>query len=381
MAMRSSAPDVPPEVYRDADSLPFVPTWWRVLEAAVGILVVYCAAGVYPDERKRLHNRLDELYLRASYAGRGQTSSLMQVIGAIAGLAEKLFDAVWGPSLLSVRAVCVSLSISLGNFLIASGRVDHAAVAALIKSRYGGFLSPDFEFIAIRELSYGFILLLLTLLQAASPPWKRTRYPVLVTVLTLVILADLHSVLFGFDLFERIVRHVFGNSNFDKVREWRLEASVFAVSVSLSTAVDVLVVAITRTGLRLLSRGASVVRTVLILAANAAICVPVYYYFFVYKPDADTAMDWIISANVWKRAMPDVLVMCQVDAGVCAAILLVAGALLVNGFVWFVAERALYGLAEARVLDKREWLWGISVLLLTDASTDYIGRVVKLFSR
>jgi hypothetical protein len=363
-----------------ACTLKFQFMWGRIAEGTVGLLSIYCAGCVYPDERKRLHNRLDELYVRISDARQGQHSLVMRTLGALAGLAERFFNAVWGPALFSLRAVCVSLSASLATLLISAGQTHYKAIIELVQSKYGAFLVPDYRFISFREISYGIIFSLLTLLQAVSPARWRIWYPLLVLVGTVLVVADIHSILFGLDLFERIAGRFFTAPSFNRYEITKFELSAMGLAIVTSTSVDLCVVAITRTGLRWLSDGASVLRTTLVLAINAAVCLPIYYFLFFYRPSVSAFIEWMVYPSVWERALPNVIGMCQIDAGICAAIVVVAVAVVINRLVWFLAERALYGLADAHILDKKVWLWTIGLGMLADAGTGYFSQIIRLFA-
>ena len=94
-------------------------TFSRVIAAGAGCVFLYAAFFLYEDERGRLQNRLEELWIsiddEAQKAKNRSRAFLQEIVRIVSGT----FDKIFGPKILSVRAVVVSLCYSISSYAIA----------------------------------------------------------------------------------------------------------------------------------------------------------------------------------------------------------------------------------------------------------------------
>src|SRR6266849_3677624 len=105
--------------------MPMVVTVLRTLAVLIGSLAFYIAFFMYEDEEGKWQNRIEKLWVtindRAKFTV-GKTSALFNKVSIVV---SRTFDRIFGPKLISLRAVGVSTSYSLaglsllGFFLLA----------------------------------------------------------------------------------------------------------------------------------------------------------------------------------------------------------------------------------------------------------------------
>ena len=83
----------------------------RILSAAIGCVSLYMAFFLYEDERGQLQNRLEELWISIDDEGRKARDRNAAFLRGIVRIVSDAFDRIFGPEILSARAVVVSLCV------------------------------------------------------------------------------------------------------------------------------------------------------------------------------------------------------------------------------------------------------------------------------
>ena len=89
---------------------------FTVLSRVSGLLILYVAIFLYEDEEGRFQNRLEVWWIKVRYGRDRALSIAAEIFAFSAKAASQLFDKVFGPRLLSLRAVSVSLCLSMASF-------------------------------------------------------------------------------------------------------------------------------------------------------------------------------------------------------------------------------------------------------------------------
>lgn len=146
----------------------------RIVSVLVGIFLVYGAALLREDEDKRLENILQKLWERLTSVGEDAIHRHLSFAKQLAHEANRIMDAAYGKSLISMKAATTSLALST---------VSAAIVGALF------FGSPLFDRLlgedAVRLFAYSFALSAVTM-TAVLPALVRSGW--LLRVLTSTVL-------------------------------------------------------------------------------------------------------------------------------------------------------------------------------------------------
>jgi hypothetical protein len=353
----------------------------RIGEGILGVLLMFCAGCLKPEERAKVHNFLDDMYNRTLEASDTQLSGMTRILRAVANVTERVFARLWGDRFFSVRAVFVSLAVSMGLALLSQAQMETMYSGMFARMPHMGVASARFDYAAFREVSYALMLLIFTAAQAAFPRWRTYVFPVAVTVIVTWTYIDLKSFMFGSAALDSIIIHDVGP---DMPQDWDtksplFELEAFAGSVLVSTTLDVLVVALVRTWTRWMSHARSLWPMLAFLGLDAIVCSPFAYLMFFFRPTINYGFDLIAAPDLWWRLWPNILNMSQGDAAVCVLFVVIGATILLNHGLWFIFRRIMFAFSDMKILDRQKWFFTSGVCLLADALTDYGGRLLVLF--
>jgi len=173
------------KAYGAAQSAPTMLLLNRVTEVALiasGIFLIYLGWFTYTDEDKQLQNRAEDLWFRVDELrrrGLGRHEALLLVVAA---RTRTIIDRLLGPSLLSLRAIGVSLCLNGGYFVF------------LLFLFIVLFLSPTRPFSddpsTVEIVFTIFMYATLLVLAACLPAWRPSLWPipVFLSVLHIVVI-------------------------------------------------------------------------------------------------------------------------------------------------------------------------------------------------
>jgi hypothetical protein len=87
----------------------------QVCGSLLGGLLIYASLFLYESDQKRLQNRLEELWIRIDDRSKGADSASKSFATEISLVVERVFDRVFGPTLVSWRAVAVSSCFGIAS--------------------------------------------------------------------------------------------------------------------------------------------------------------------------------------------------------------------------------------------------------------------------
>lgn len=90
----------------------------QILGILAGSLCLYIAFFLYEDEESRVQNALENLWIRVNDRSDRASAFMRHLVAEAAGLSSRAFDAVFGPTLFSIRAVGVSFSYALASMSV-----------------------------------------------------------------------------------------------------------------------------------------------------------------------------------------------------------------------------------------------------------------------
>jgi hypothetical protein len=97
---------------------------WTVIFGTIGLILVYCALFIDETEERKLHNRLEELWVTIDDLGKEAMSHQAAFLRQVSALAEHGLAKLFGPKLLSFKSVasclCFSLASTAWAFLLLS---------------------------------------------------------------------------------------------------------------------------------------------------------------------------------------------------------------------------------------------------------------------
>jgi len=104
----------------------------QILGILAGSLCLYIAFFLYEDEESRVQNALENFWIRVNDRSDRASTFIRHLVTEAAGLSSRAFDAIFGPTLFSMRAVGVSFSYALASMSVyliaATGRANVPAL-------------------------------------------------------------------------------------------------------------------------------------------------------------------------------------------------------------------------------------------------------------
>ena len=299
---------------------------------------------------------------------------------------------VWGAKLFSVRAVAVSLAVSMGIMLIDTSRGDIAWIELVFSPHRWTTLCDRYSWYSYRELSYGAVLLLATAGQAIAPVGARWRTPAFAAFsigVVAVSVVDLRHHLFGDEVYTDYYKALLVDA-WNRIHEVDLsdvmvmpgvtedlELRTLAGAVAISTGLDVIVVALTRTLMRKVSAARSVGPALtMVLAYGALSALFVYIFVVLTAHDLTLVLNLLRKPTIGWSLLPVAFSMSQADAWICGVFFVVGLVTLLNHLLWRALRRFTFGLHDNKIFEQRGWFFKAGVACLAVAAFGWIWSVV-----
>jgi hypothetical protein len=87
----------------------------RVLALAVGLLLVYVAAFTYESTDRRIHSRLEDLWLTLAYGPHAPAGLTQRLVRVVLRLLDGMFSRVFGPGRVTLRTLSAAACIAYGT--------------------------------------------------------------------------------------------------------------------------------------------------------------------------------------------------------------------------------------------------------------------------
>ncbi|HEY6249638.1 MAG TPA: hypothetical protein VI685_06730, partial [Candidatus Angelobacter sp.] len=300
-------------------------------------LLVYIALFMYEDEKGRLQNRLEELWIRIDDRQRAAAARHIAFLKAVLGLLSRGFDSLFGTKIFSLRSIAVTFCFSQASLLL---------------------LLPydllDFEYpkVALRAVAY---FVALVVLGTSSIMIKGKKAVAIwscsvIAISTLIFLGSLGWVFNG-DI---------GWTNTDMSWDFSSGGVGWILTVfGAGIACDILFVALNRAIIRFTARLNGSVQIIAMLIANCAIAT---LYMAPY---------WLWPLRIVTRLSPIYYQIANLTAATnfitsllaCSIILMMAIALL-HRVSWSLVSRPIYAISQFKVARKPGLLLPASIVLL-----------------
>jgi hypothetical protein len=330
----------------------WVQALFRTGAGLAGALLVYAAIFLYEDEQGKIQNRLEDWWVRVSDAEKTATSRYAVFMREVAKAATGLFDRLFGPKLVSWRALRASAAYSTGSFVL-------FMVFDTIRTE------------GLREFDIRWLLLPSVL--AGGFYWYGShrltiRQPFRFLIHLLMILI---FVVFFFGFFIN-----YGNAGL--------------VAVFGSFLCDIGFIAATRQTLRWCSQMERLIAVVLVILINCAIAFAfvvgpagLYYHDNAKTPILHNPMSEELQRANWFVAGVSFAGLNAVDALAASVFVVLAIVAGVHRVLWPVLGRGLYALQGIGIARRRSLMATVGVALLTHAGVDLpaqFKKIVELFS-
>ncbi len=305
----------------------------QILAIAVGSLCLYIAFFLYEDEESRLHNALENLWIRVNDRSDNASTFIRRLVTETAKLSSRAFDAIFGPTLFSVRAVGVSFSYALASMSVyliaATGRPNIPAVWAM-----------PVIFVALGSLP-------------ALMGGRRIERLIFLLPLSFAIFL----IMFTWTIASEYVRRPdpYGP-------EFLLINYIFVGSLALSVPIDFLWSLLVRWVSRKVSASQKLLPTLislLIYLAAPGILLTV---------GQSGMIAGVMHRNPWLGSFLVLLMASRAFLVVTASVFtIVFGVVLLHKFVWPLIDRTIYAVARHRVLQNRRLIGVIGFALIVGA--------------
>jgi hypothetical protein len=300
----------------------------------VGCLLIYAAVFLRKDEEGQFQNLLETWVMRLAEKRTAALSTAARFTQAVAKLAARGFDRVFGTKLLSIRAIGVSISFSLTSFFLFAQLA--AFLVAVFTHKPPQLVLP---LIAFFWATYFFVLGAIPAFLDRSDDeplwlWKLCVFGAVVAPIALM--AD-------------AVMNKFGDLS--ALRFIAVTTLLFALSFSC----DVLFIALTRWMLRKASEMKRLYETIGIILLNSALGLCLFYIpislgLLLIKFPSQRIQ--IISVVIMMGSALNF-----VDILACSVFLLLLLFILLHRLVWPIIERPVYACARYGVINNKTLLW------------------------
>lgn len=310
-----------------------------VISRVMGFLLLYVAIFLYEDEEGRLQNRLEVWWIKVRYGRDRALSRAAEIFAFSTKAASQLFDKVFGPRLLSLRAVAVSLCLSMASLNL---------FAPLLSIFGYGVPAPGSTsaiWTGLCFLAFGFGRSLF------DTKWMSRLWNI---VLILVLAQN-----FG----EIIVRVVFQMGLHAALRF----LTFLGMLLTLSFAFDLLFLGLTRWMVRRTSVMTKLPFMIGFLLLNILLAVAL-----VFSP-----------VVILAKSMPDehhpsllslaalaVIPLNSVDVMLCLFVFFVLALFVVHRLLWPLLERPLYAIARYGLIKRKALLWAVGLALIAGPDKD-----------
>jgi hypothetical protein len=335
----------------------------KIVAAALGAVALWIAVFCFEDEEGRIQNVLEEWWVRLSRSKRAALSGELVFVQGIAKLSSTFFDRLFGPRIVSCRAIGVSVYLSLASLVIGW---------AIYEADWEESLAGPMIVIGLALLC-----LFLALLPAlcSIPAWGRKLWFVFVFASAIFLWG---SIVLADDTFD-------DPTSFDFVGWLRLlGVSSFLALTSLGC--DVGFILLTRRALQLVSGTKKTFTVVASLGLTYVIAfslVAVPWYRLIARPERH--LTYYGSGSSWFymswQDVATVLTYSNLLDGLVVSVFIVIGAvMLTHRVVWPLLERPVYALGRLGIARRRKFLGASAVLLLSFASGKPLEWLSKLMA-
>jgi hypothetical protein len=104
------------------ESMVLLHSWlFRIPALSIGVLFLYLALLLYPDERGKIQNRLIDLWIMFSHRGEASLGQTGKLISGASKVVNDLLNKLYGERLLSIRAFTASAALSVASATLVVG--------------------------------------------------------------------------------------------------------------------------------------------------------------------------------------------------------------------------------------------------------------------
>jgi hypothetical protein len=313
---------------------------WKVLSFGVGLSLVYLGAFIYEGEQKNLQNRLEDLWLKVddlNAAGLKKRAAFMVVV---AQMTTSCFDAVFGPSLISLVCFGASMAYALAYACLLFAVLRFAGVSHVVGP------APS---VAL-QAAWGLLFLLLGNLRLLAPRLARFQFWLTLGAFGIVIALYRHNL----RLFSG------GSIGSTSLTEATTSAQwiVYVGGIGITIIFVIAFIAVTRWLVRWSARSVSFVRISTLMIVNLLLAfgimvAPGALLFATLKPLSPWPLMWAM-----------VMVGNSLIALVALAFFFFAVLMLVHQLFWPLLSRPLYFVANERLLTHRKALISTGLALM-----------------
>jgi hypothetical protein len=340
--------------------IPILQTPLKLLAGALGVVLVFMAAFLYPDEREKLQNHLEDAWIKIRDKQGVVISKHVAFMQAVGTLTTHLFERVFGKSYISARAITVSICLSLLSFTLIFRAVGERPIGGLIMDPFYVHLSSSawIIFVMLLALSVGIPRL------AGQNSWVALVFTL--GLMTLVRFLTENS--FGVLLHEPIgnIVGILGAAT---------------LLLLLSFGCDMAFVAVTRSAVRRISNMDELWKIVSVLGSNVAIATGVLIYPLWWAHGQALKELGPNAPHVFMHNSTFVILLSlsnSFDILIAAAFVIMACAMLIHRMFWPLLARPIYALAELGIRGHRRLLGTVGMALVGIAAGKPLVFLAKL---
>lgn len=305
-----------------------------------GCLLIYVAAFMKEDEEGQWQNRLEEWSKAIVHRKETALSSATAFMGGVAELASRVFDALFGKKLFSIRGIGVSICYSLASLVLCL-----ELLSAINPHKFG---SASFQ-------NWGWFLLFVSLgsLPSIIGPQKEPLWIWGLALFALIVIPVLKAA--------DIVYQKFGTARTAGMLLF------LAVLFGVSFVCDVLYIALTRWMLRKLWKQIHLLKMIGILFVNILLAIFLMAGPFILGLiEVLGAVKINAPASVGAFGIGLMLgtVLNFVDILACSVFLLLLALMLLHRIFWPILERPIYACARFGIIKEKKLLWTLGGFLL-----------------
>ena len=321
----------------------------RAVAAILGMLVVCLASLTYEDEEGRFQNKLEDWWITLDERRAASLSWAASFIQAVARLTGSCLDRLFSKRLFSLRAVAVSIILSVASFYLTISIIIATHIVSLAKVHN----PPSAISALVSFLQFSAFAMIPALSESPLLPWK-SWLPKLLRFYWWALFAwvALQNSAFLLHLFVSA-------SNGPKVgaRVTSFLLLVFGISLLF----DISYIAFTRWILRRVSNTDRLTRIMLAIifqvTSLAIILVCPFYLGVKLVPYSQVLAIAMIVSYAFN----------SIDVIAALAALMIAMLMLMHRLIWPLIQRPIYAIQRMTLINRKGWLWSAGVALLTFA--------------
>jgi hypothetical protein len=345
----------------------------KVVAGLFGSALLWIAFFCFEDEEGKMQNVLEKWWISIDESRKTALSIQVVFIQRVAKQAADAFDWLFGPLIVSSRALCVSLCLSLASLAVGiaiyEADWDESLAGSLVVIVAALFCLALASFPAVR-------------FRRRNTRWN-TPWCVFVVALGLyfwgcAILGERGTFIVPQSASEGMDTFSYG--------QWVRLCALSSFLLLTSLGCDVGFILLTRRALQLISNATSIVRIVAILIMTygiGALFVGIPWYRFIFRAYYHSSFypegsDWLF---VRWNDIATVLTYSNLLDGVVVSVFLAIGLVtLGHRLLWPIIERPLYALASLGIVRRRKLLSSVGVLMLSVAfgkPMDWLSKIIE----